>query len=164
MQIPKHLKTDAALLKALEEAAKVKLTSEEIEQQRAHQADVSQIGQPPKFGPVVRISANQSYRKMPSFIPGLTYTKTQISAFKYFTLTHDSSGKRLATFTSGPVDARDKDFMSHIDAVVRPFAIDWTKSEDELAKDLTPEKMMQLRSAISSATTKGDDQWIRIRK
>ncbi len=130
----------------------------------AHQAGVNQIGQPPKPGQVVWVSDYQSYRTMPSTIPGLSYTKTQISSSKYFTLDHDASGKHIAIFTSGPVDERDKDFMSHIDSVVRPLGVDWTKSEGELAHDLTPEKGMQLRNAISSATTKGDDQRIRIRK
>lgn len=130
----------------------------------AHQAGVNQIGQVPKPGQVVRVSEHQTYRTMPSAIPGLSYTKTQISSSKYFTLDHDASGKHIATFDSGPVGERDKDFMNHIDSVVRPLGVDWTKSEGELAHNLTPEKATQLRNAISSATTKGEDQRIRIRK
>ena len=130
----------------------------------AHQAGVNQVGLMPKPGQVVRVSDHQTYRTMPSTIPGLSYMKTQISSSKYFTLDHDASGKHIATFNSGPVGERDKDFMGHIDSVVRPLGVDWTKSEGELAHALTPEKAAQLRNAISSATTKGDDQQIRIRK
>lgn len=111
-----------------------------------------------------QVIRDSEHRKIPSTIPGLSYTKIKISSYKYFTLDHDASDKHIATFTGGPVGERDKDFMNHIDSVIRPIGVDWTKNEIELSHALSPEKAMQLHNAISTATIKGDDQRIRIRK
>ena len=103
-------------------------------------------------------------RQLPSTIPGLVYTKTTINAFKYFTLDHAASGKHVITFNSGPVGERDKDFINHIDSVIRSFDLDWTQSDDTLAHELGSDEGKQMHNTLCSATIKGDDQRIRINR
>lgn len=131
-----------------------------------HGSDAHSISQAPAHqNKVVRLSPHQTTKTIPSSIPGLQYVKDQISASKYFSLQHAASGKTVGEWRGAPVREKDKDFVAHIDSIMKQHKVDWTKDEAGLGKAITPEIGTRIRNSLSSAmerdAMRGSDYKIR---
>lgn len=120
-----------------------------------HGSDAHQTG----VNKVVRVSPHQSYKVIPSSIPGLQYVKDRITSNKYFSLQHAASGKKIGEWRNAPVTEKDKDFVSHIDGIMRQHGIDWTKSEADLGHELVAERGARVRNSLSSAMHRTDREY-----
>lgn len=131
-----------------------------------HGSDKQGIAQAPAHqNKVVRLSPHQSTKIIPSSIPGLQYVKDQITANKYFSLQHAASGKTVGEWRAAPVKETDKNFVAHIDSVMKQHNVDWTRDEAGLGKIVTPEIGTKIRNSLSSAMNRdamhGSDYKIR---
>jgi hypothetical protein len=113
----------------------------------AHSTGVQEVGQPNVLrvrsaggwvdlnrDGVQRVSDRQTYRVIPSELPGLSYVRTNSGGSKSYSLYHEGSGRIMGDWDNrrtGPNWSGSKLDTGKVDTNLRSLGVDWTKPDVE---------------------------------